>query len=404
MKNRKLASILIVALCVSMLCGCAGTSVQPIQGTNQGEIVESDTETEEADSVDDEKAAEEIEAEETKKAEEEKKAEEAKKVEEAKKAEEDARKAEAERLAKEAEEKLLSGLDEKVEVDKITRFDKEQTMYMQRAGNVRKGPSQNFDRVGSFDINEEVTVLGQYEEKGWYFVKFEDTSAFISNHLLDEEKVDLEALKAQQEAAAAAAAAQAQAQAAAQAQAQAAVQNQPAQQVAQTPAPAPKAVAAPAGILFIGDSRTCQMRAATGGGKCGWVCEYCTDYGWFEKTAVPTADPMIGAGTKVVICMGVNDPGSLYSYANLVNQKAAEWVARGAKVYYVSINPVTAPYEDKTIPIDSFNATMPSLLANVRWIDTASVVKQGGYVLEDGIHYDAAGNVNIFNMIVGCLR
>jgi hypothetical protein len=47
---------------------------------------------------------------------------------------------------------------------------------------------------------------------------------------------------------------------------------------------------------------------------------------------------------------------------------------------------------------------MPGLLANVKWIDTASVVKQGGFVLEDGIHYDAAGNVSIYNMIIRSLK
>ncbi|MBP1585561.1 MAG: SGNH/GDSL hydrolase family protein, partial [Lachnospiraceae bacterium] len=155
---------------------------------------------------------------------------------------------------------------------------------------------------------------------------------------------------------------------------------------------------------FIGDSRTCQMRAATGGGKCGWICEYATGYDWFADTAIPQADPLIGNGTKVVICMGVNDPGSLNSYANKVNEKAAEWVNRGAKVYYVSINPVDHPYEDKTPNIDSFNTQMPGLLANVKWIDTASVIKQGGFVLEDGIHYDAAGNVSIYNMIIRSLK
>lgn len=400
MKNRLLARLCVGLLCASLLCGCTTTA----PSTNGNAEVTENATTEEASSEADEevkKAEEEKAAEEAKKAEEEKAAEEAKKAEEEKAAEE-AKKAEEEKAAKEAEEKLFGGIDEKVEVEKITLFDKEQIMYTQRSANVRKGPSQNYERVGSFDINEEVTVLGQYEEKGWYFIKFEDTSAFISNYLLDEEKVDLEALKAEQEAAALAAQQAAQAQAA---QQSSQTQAQQAQiQQAAAPAQTPQPVAAAAGILFIGDSRTCQMRAATGGGKCGWVCEYSTDYDWFQKTGVPTADPLIGAGTKVVICMGVNDPGSLYSYANLVNQKAAEWVARGAKVYYVSVNPVTTPYEDKTVSIDSFNATMPTLLANVRWIDTASVIKQGGYVLEDGIHYDTAGNINIFNMIIGCLK
>ena len=131
------------------------------------------------------------------------------------------------------------------------------------------------------------------------------------------------------------------------------------------------------------------MRAATGGGKCGWICEYATGYDWFADTAIPQADPLIGNGTKVVICMGVNDPGSLNSYANKVNEKAAEWVNRGAKVYYVG-NKRNMEFE----------------LASKKGYKFlhVSVVKQGGFVLEDGIHYDAAGNVSIYNMIIRSLK
>ena len=262
-------------------------------------------------------------------------------------------------------------------------------MYAQQQVNIRKGPDTKYDKLGTLSLNDEVSVIGECKSAPWKEIKYKDDVAFVHADFLGTEKVDLEALKAEQEAAAATAAAQAPQEQ----QAQAAQPAQPAQPVASA-----------AGTLFIGDSRTCQMKSATGGGNCGWICEYATGYDWFVNTAIPQADPIIGKGTKVVICMGVNDPGSLNSYANTVNEKAADWVARGAKVYYVSINPVDHPYEDKTPNIDSFNAQMPGLLSNVKWIDTASVVKQGGFVLEDGIHYDTAGNVSIYNMIIRSLK
>ena len=279
----------------------------------------------------------------------------------------------------------------------IQPYDTPATLYAQQKVNIRKGPSTDFDVLGMLNLNDAVSVVGESKSSPWKEIQYQDGTAFVHGGYLLAEPVDLEALRAQQEAARAAKAAEdaAKQQEAAQA-AQAQTTPQP------NPAPQPE-VPAPAGILFIGDSRTCQMKSATGGANCSWICEYGTSYDWFEQTAVPKADQLIGQGTKVVICMGVNDPNHLNSYASLVNRKAGDWNARGATVYYVSLNPVAQPYEDKTPQIDSFNASMPGMLSGVRWIDTASTIKQGGYLLVDGIHYDAMGNVNIFNLICGNL-
>ena len=287
----------------------------------------------------------------------------------------------------------------------IQSYDTPATLYAQQKVNIRKGPSTDFDVLGMLNLNDAVSVVGESKSSPWKEIQYQDGTAFVHGGYLLAEPVDLEALRAQQEAARA----EAEAAKAAEDAAKQQEATQPAQAQAQTqttpqpnPAPQPE-VPAPAGILFIGDSRTCQMQSATGGANCSWICEYGTSYDWFEQTAVPKADQLIGQGTKVVICMGVNDPNHLNSYASLVNRKAGDWNARGATVYYVSLNPVAQPYEDKTPQIDSFNASMPGMLSGVRWIDTASTIKQGGYLLVDGIHYDAMGNVNIFNLICGNL-
>ena len=282
----------------------------------------------------------------------------------------------------------------------IQSYDTPATLYAQQKVNIRKGPSTDFDVLGMLNLNDAVSVVGESKSSPWKEIQYQDGTAFVHGGYLLAEPVDLEALRAQQEAARAAEAAKAAEDAAKQQEAAQAAQTQTTPQP--NPAPQPE-VPAPAGILFIGDSRTCQMKSATGGANCSWICEYGTSYDWFEQTAVPKADQLIGQGTKVVICMGVNDPNHLNSYASLVNRKAGDWNARGAQVYFVSLNPCAQPYEDKNPQIDAFNSTMPGLLSGVKWIDTASTVKQGGYVLVDGIHYDAMGNVNIFNLICGNL-
>ena len=167
--------------------------------------------------------------------------------------------------------------------------------------------------------------------------------------------------------------------------------------------PALPYIASPAGVVFAGDCRCVQMSAAVGGGGSTWICENSKRYSWFEANAVPRLDNIVGKGTKVVICMGVNDPGNYNQYAALTNQRAAQWAARGATTYFVSVNPVWEnPYVTQE-QVDTFNANMPGLLNGVRWIDTASIVKQGGYKLVDGLHYDTNAYINIFNLICGSL-
>ena len=282
----------------------------------------------------------------------------------------------------------------------IQPYDTAVTLYAQQKVNIRKGPSTDFDVLGMLNLNDAVSVVGESKSSPWKEIQYQDGTAFVHGGYLLAEPVDLEALRAQQEAARAAEAAKAAEDAAKQQEAAQAAQAQTTPQP--NPAPQPE-VPAPAGILFIGDSRTCQMQSATGGANCSWICEYGQKYEWFETKAIPEADKIVGQGTKVVICMGVNDPDQCNSYASLVNRKAGDWNARGAQVYFVSLNPCAQPYEDKNPQIDAFNSTMPGLLSGVKWIDTASTVKQGGYVLVDGIHYDAMGNVNIFNLICGNL-
>nr|WP_297771229.1 SH3 domain-containing protein [uncultured Butyrivibrio sp.] len=294
-------------------------------------------------------------------------------------------------------------IDKNVDKTKITYFDDPVTMYSQRALNVRSGPSTEYDIYGYLEYNTEVQVLGQYDKNGWYLIEFFDGQAFVSNRFLAEAQVDLDALKAQQEAEALAAI---EAQKAAQ---QAAAQQAPAQQAAQTQtqpaqavAPASSApVAAPAGVLFIGDSRCVQMKAAVDGGGCSWICENAKGYVWLNDTAIARADAIVGKGTKVVICLGVNDTGNIDNYANLVNAYAAVWAQRGAKTYFCSVNPVWEnPYRTEE-QVKAFNSAMPGKLAGITWLDTHSWLETNGYRLVDGLHYDGNTYINLFNYIIG---
>lgn len=296
-------------------------------------------------------------------------------------------------------EVLEDGLASDIDRDKIIVFDEPRVMYAQTNVNKRIGPSKDYESLGNVRTNTELKVLGRYGEQGWFLVENGDKKAFMSDKYLGDEQIDLEALRAEQEAAALAAIQQQQQQ-----QQQAAQANQQAAQEQAAQPVAPKPVAAPAGILFIGDSRCVQMQAAVGGGNSSWICENSKGYAWLEEKAIGQADQCVGKGTKVVICLGVNDTDNLNNYATLINAKAAEWAGRGAKTYFVSVNPVTEnPYRTEE-EVEAFNAALPSMLSGVKWIDTFSFLTANGYRMVDGLHYDNDTYVAIFNAIVGSLK
>jgi len=251
----------------------------------------------------------------------------------------------------------------------VTRLEEPKTLYATMALNVRRGPSTDYEKAGSLAMAEAVTVLGQ-ADTGWYFFMRDGQAVYASGKYLSETQPEIPA---------------------------------PAPAAPAAPAGPAQAVAAPAGVIMVGDSRCVQMQEAVGGGGCSWICENSKEYTWFVEKAIPRFDPYVGKGTKVVINMGVNDPEHYRSYAEVVNAKAAEWAARGAKTYFVSVNPVWEnPYTDQA-DVDTFNANVPGMLSGVRWIDTSSWLNANGYRLVDGLHYDAPTYVNIFNLIMGSL-
>ena len=281
----------------------------------------------------------------------------------------------------------------------IVRNENPVTMYVKSPVNVRSGPSTDYDIVGNVTEGTELEVLGRYTDKGWYLINYNGQEAFVSHNYLVKDKPEPAEEPTQAKAPEA------------QTQPAPAPQPQPTPQSQTQPVPAQQAQAQQqedmpqaASILFIGDSRCVQMKAAVGGGGCSWICENSKGYDWLESKAIGQADRIIGKGTKVVVCLGVNDTEHVQKYAALVNQKAAEWAARGAKTYYVSVNPVsTNPYRTEE-EVQSFNAAMPGLLSGVTWIDTHSVLVSNGYKLVDGLHFNEEGSVYIFNLIISSLR
>lgn len=67
--------------------------------------------------------------------------------------------------------------------------DLSQTMYAQSTVNVRDLPEQTGAKLGSLSTNQEVTVIGQCNETGWYKISYNGGEGFVSNSYLGSEKV-----------------------------------------------------------------------------------------------------------------------------------------------------------------------------------------------------------------------
>ena len=158
------------------------------------------------------------------------------------------------------------------------------------------------------------------------------------------------------------------------------------------------------GVILVGDSRFVQMQANVGENSCTWIAESGKGYNWFNENAIARIDGCVGKGSKILINLGVNDPGNLNNYLELVNAKAAEWVGKGAKVYYASVNPVwDNPYVTEE-QVQYFNSQMQNgLSGDVQWIDSHSYLNTIGYKLVDGLHFNAETYQNLYAYYMSCL-
>lgn len=157
------------------------------------------------------------------------------------------------------------------------------------------------------------------------------------------------------------------------------------------------------GLIIVGDSRIVQMHEAVGDTGATFIAENSKGYDWFVKNAIPRIDPLVTKGTKVVICLGVNDPDNIDKYIPTVNVWAYNWIQRGANVYYCTVNPVwDNPYTTRE-EVDNFNARVLTGFPGLKIIDTYTYLTTTGYKMVDGMHFDSATNAKIYFYILSML-
>lgn len=275
-------------------------------------------------------------------------------------------------------------------------------MAVTKSAQVYTLPDKAAQQLGSVQAGQTVNAWGQ-TDTGWYFIECGGTLGYVryeaayfmdqvqaaaAQAALIQQQAEEQAAALAQQAAAAQAAALAQQQAAAQAAVLAQQQAQP---------------AVAAGIVFIGDSRMVTLKEAVernlGICPAAVVAKNGSRYEWLHDSGIPQADKIIGKGTKVVINMGVNDLNDADKYAQLVNNWAAVWSARGAKIYYASVNPVWAnSYGMTEERVQLFNSRLqPQLIPQITWLDSHTYLMQSGVHASDGVHYKDDTNLILFN-------
>lgn len=157
-----------------------------------------------------------------------------------------------------------------------------------------------------------------------------------------------------------------------------------------------------AGIVFIGDSRMVTLKDAVernlGSCAAAVVAKNGSRHEWLHDTGIPQADKIIGKGSRVVINMGVNDLSDADKYAKDVNYWAAVWSARGAQIYYASVNPVWAnSYGMTEERVKLFNDRLKGqLIPQIIWLDSHDYLMSVGVHASDGVHYKDDTNLVLY--------
>ena len=158
-------------------------------------------------------------------------------------------------------------------------------------------------------------------------------------------------------------------------------------------------------IILLGDSRFREMANVVSGDSVLWECSATGDYNWLTETAYPDVDSRVGAGTKILINVGINDLDMSQAYAQSINAKAKEWKEKGASVYYVSVGPVAAESAVSNQEIADFNTYMFQSLDK----DTIPFIDAYNYLVEQGFNtvgdvYDNATNTALYQYLMNLIQ
>lgn len=154
--------------------------------------------------------------------------------------------------------------------------------------------------------------------------------------------------------------------------------------------------------FWVGDSRTDGMRSAVTENEHNvWSCKSSMGLYWMQHTGIPNIVDKISSNSAIIILMGVNDLSNSMSYVKYVNSQVSSWNQRGAKVYFVSVNPTDGGYSYLDARIKSFNSDLKNNLdSSIKYINTYNYLTKKGFSTTDGLHYTNDTYKKIYNYVV----
>ncbi len=231
----------------------------------------------------------------------------------------------------------------------VTRYETPVTMYTSDTVNVRAGAGTDYDKVGKLKWGTETTVVGE-TDNGWYEVAYNDATAFIIGDFMVTELPSIP-------------------------------------------------------MLFVGDSRTVQMKMAVGSTDKEYIAKIGEGYNWFNNTALSEIPHYAGSGTSMIINFGVNDLGNAGKYIKLVNNNIDAWTEAGITVYYAAVTPVGEGASVSNAQIETFNSRLQSELdPRINWIDGYTYLMQTGFSTPDGLHYNADTYRSLYSYYISVLN
>lgn len=156
------------------------------------------------------------------------------------------------------------------------------------------------------------------------------------------------------------------------------------------------------GYIFLGDSRTAGMDMAVDieSDSKFVVAKVGQGYKWMIDTGLSEVYEIVSENTNynnwvLITNLGVNDLHNSQKYADAYKELSDIF-----EIYFVSVNPCEGKYESLNSEIDSFNSAMKEL-DYITYVDTNTMLCNGGFGTTDGLHYDNETYNEIYDIIVG---
>lgn len=239
----------------------------------------------------------------------------------------------------------------------VTWFESAIPVYANNNVNLRLGPDTSYDIVTTVVYGTQLVATGK-TDNGWYVVDYDGQSVYVAEDYMQD--------------------------------------TEPEKLIIETDT-------TPSDIIFVGDSRTVGMEYAVNDDDSTWLCEVGKGYYWLKEN-IALIDDYATSGSKVIFNLGVNDLNNSSKYIELINSYMDLWTSEGIEVYYSAVTPVgdTTVTNDQ---IESFNnALKEGLDDRITWIDSYSFLTENGFSSSDGLHYNNATYVSLYNYYLSVIE